>query len=157
MYPRKDYVVMRNECWKDEYYTLLDTVDRLIELLKEKYESLPKASVAFGKTSSYFSARLQSNCAAPRTKTIKDICQLLNVNINYVVFGTDRGGYEGPVEITYKNFIDTYNNVYKGRKCSSISTILSNWDTRKYKQIPLKYLIKIAREQKVTIDWLIGG
>lgn len=157
MYPRKDYVQMRNEKWKDEYYTLLDTVDRLIELLKEKYESLPKASIAFGKSSTYFSARLQSSCAAPRTKTIKDICQLLNVNINYVVFGTDRGGYDGPSKITYKNFIDTYHNVYKGRKCSSISTILSSWDTRKHRQIPLKYLIKVAREQKVTIDWLIGG
>lgn len=157
MYPRKDYVQMRNEKWKDEYYTLLDTVDRLIELLKEKYDSLSKASVAFGKTSTYFSASLQSNCVAPRTKTIKDICQLLNVNINYAVFGTDRRGYDGPIEITYKNFIETYHNVYKGRKCSSISTILSSWDTRKHKHIPLKYLIKVAREQKVTIDWLIGG
>lgn len=157
MNPRIDYLRLRNEKWKDEYYTLLDAVDRLIELLKERYGSLCKASLAFGKSVTYFSSRLQSCCAPPLTKNIASVCRLLNVNIDYVVFGTNRGEYKGPAELTYKNFINTYHTAYKGRKCDSVSVILSRWDKRKEKHIPLKYLIKVAREQKVTIDWLIGG
>lgn len=77
--------------------------------------------------------------------------------MNYVVFGKDREEYTGPKEITYKNFIDMYNTAYKGRKCSSISSLLSMYNKTGHLQVPLKYLIKVAREQKVTIDWLIGG
>lgn len=156
-YNRKDYVQLRNEKWGDEYYTILDTIDRLIEIIRDKYGSLCKASVHYGKSYAYFTYTLYTACKAPRTKTLKELCEFLNVSMDYVVFGTNKEEYTGPKEITYKNFIDMYNTVYKGRKCSSVSSLLSMYNKTGHLQVPLKYLIKVAREQKVTIDWLIGG
>lgn len=148
---------MYGDRWGDEYYTLLDVVDRLIDLLTERYTSLYKASKAFGKHYTYFTKNLYTTCTPPRTKTIIDICKFLNVNMNYVVFGIDKGEYTGPSEVSYKNFMTVYNSVYKGLKCPVLNTLMCQWHKIKYKHIPLKYLIKVAREQKVTIDWLIGG
>lgn len=154
---RKDYIQACNDRWKDEYYTLIDVVDRCIDLLTDKYGTLYRASLAFGKSRAYFNKTLSCTYTPPRTVTLTNICKFLNVSIDYVVFGTNKEEYKGPVNITYKNFIDIYNTAYKGCKCPRLNACLCMWKKIPYKQIPLKYLIKVAREQKVTIDWLIGG
>jgi len=156
MYARKDYVKQRNEFWGDEYYTLLDVTDRLVEEMKSKYRFISRASKAFGKCDKYFGNLLCLYCP-PRTKTLIAICKMLDVSLQYAVFGGNKESFKDIKETTYKNFVDVYNTAYKGRKCSSVSALISSWKAGKSKYIPLKYLIKVAREQKVTIDWLIGG
>lgn len=154
---KKEYVIEHNSAWKDEYYTLLSAVDRLLHILYSRYRSLSKASKDFGKCESYFDKTLAAYSTPPRTKTLYNICKHLNVSMNYVVFGGSEETFKDCIELTYNNFIRLYNTAYKGHKHSSINALLCMWDRLPYKSIPLKYLIKVAREQKVTIDWLIGG
>lgn len=148
-----------NQRWGDfdsEYYIMLNAVDRLKELLEEHYGSLYKASQELGYHKTYLSKQLSTLCACPRVMTIKKLCQAVNCSINYAVLGYGNRTYQDCTG-TFNNLLQLYKENYKYKRHKSLNVAVTNLKHNRINNIPLKYLIRIAREQNVTIDWLIGG
>lgn len=158
MMSSKDKYETINRKWGDfdsEYYIILNAVDRLKELLEDKYGSLYKASIALGFHRTYLSSLLSSRCMFPRVVALYKICKELDISLNYAILGEgDRTFRES--EISFSNFLRMYNSTYRGRKHMSLNVSVCRYLQGLQQNLPLKYLIRIAREQHVTIDWLIG-
>lgn len=155
----KDKYYTINSKWGDfesEYYTMLSAVDRMIELLEDKYGSLFKASKSLGFHPTYLTKQLSIFCACPRVMTIDKICKGLDISLNYAILGYGERQYTENTG-SFKNFLSLYKDRYKGKHHMSLNVSICLINKGVIKSIPLKYLIRVAREQHVTIDWLIGG
>lgn len=155
----KDKYLTCNLKWGDfdsEYYTMLNAVDRLIELLEDKYGSLYRASISMGFHKAYLTKQLSTLCACPRVLTINKICKHLDTSLNYVILGQGERQYT-ECSGSFNNFVQLYKGSYFGKHHRSLDVAVCSMLKGKTKNLPLKYLIRIAREQHVTIDWLIGG
>lgn len=154
----KEYYQTSKDAWGDfetEYYQQLFCNDNLRQLAIDKYGSIAACSRAIGLLEDSLYTRF-SRCEPPNMKGLRRLCKGLNVSFEYAVFG----GRETPYtveNITYNNLRKIYNERYKGKKNVILSSLLSAVRRGHTKSIPLKYLIRIAREQNVTIDWLVGG
>lgn len=155
----KDKYYTANSRWGDfesEYYTMLNAVDRMIELLEDKYGSLFSASKALGFHPTYLTKQLSICCACPRAMTIAKICKGLDISLNYAILGYGERQYTDSTG-SFKNFVSLYKDRYKGKHHRSLDMSICRINKGIIKNLPLKFLIRIAREQRVTIDWLIGG
>lgn len=142
--------------FEDEYYIMLNAVDRLKGLLEDKYGSLYKASQAIGYHPAYLTKQLSTLCACPRVLTINRLCKHLDISLNFAILGHGSAQYT-ECTCTFNNFVHLYKSRYFGKHHRSLDVATSRMRKGEIKNIPLKYLIRIATEQKVTIDWLIGG
>ena len=155
----KDKYYAANSKWGDferEYYTMLNAVDRLIELLEDKYGSLFSASKSLGFHSTYLTKQLSTLCACPRVTTLAKICKGLDISLNYAILGNGERQYTESTG-SFNNFLSLYKDRYKGKHHRSLDVSIYRINQGTIKNLPLKYLIRVAREQHVTIDWLIGG
>ena len=138
-----------------EYYQLLFCNDNLRKLAIDKFGSIAACSRAIGLSEDGLYTRF-SQSVPPNMKGLRRLCKGLNVSFEYAVFG----GREEPYtveNITYNNLRKIYKEKYSGHKLHTLSSLLYQTKIGLTKSIPLKYLIRIAREQNVTIDWLVGG
>ena len=138
-----------------EYYQLLFCNDNLKNIIYSKYKSIKECARALGYSEYGLSNRF-TQCEPPNMKGLRRLCKGLNVSFEYAIFG----GHEEPYtveNITYNNLRKIYKEKYSGHKLHILSSLLYQTKTGHTKSIPLKYLIRIAREQNVTIDWLVGG
>ena len=151
----KDYA----QSWGDferEYYQLLNAVDNLKEIICRKYQNFSKAERELGYHRAELRLRFDYHLIPPNLKGLKRLCKLLDISFHYAIFG----GREEPYSVTdftFKNFKKIYDEKYEGRKNPIVSELLRQVNKGRITAIPLKYLIRVAREQHVTIDWLIGG
>lgn len=155
----KDKYYTANGKWGDfesEYYIMLNAVDRLKELLENRYGNLCKASKMLGFHKTYLTKQLSSLCACPRAMTVDKICKHLDTSINYVILGFGEQQYTD-CSGTFNNFIRLYREKYSGKHHRSLDVAVCALIKGAIKNLPMKFLIRVAREQHVTIDWLIGG
>lgn len=149
----------RMQNWQDfdsEYYTMLDAIDRLKESLEEKYGSLYKAGPALGYHKSDLVKRFTTCCVPPTIKSLVRICKGADLGLDYIVTGT--GTRHCTIgEVTFNNLKKIWQEKYYGRRSPVLSTAICALNKGKLSSLPMKYLIRIAREQHVTIEWLIGG
>lgn len=145
--------------WGDfdrEYYILLNCVDRLINLLKDKYGTLSKASIAMGyKSKVELQHRLKYKCIVPNFKGLKRICKALNISFDYAIFGEGLKEYKHSDTLSFNNFIETYNNYYWLNKHPLITQSIYDLSINKRQYLPLKYIIKVARDTHKSIDELV--
>ena len=155
----KDKYLTCNLKWGDfesEYYIMLNAVYRLKELLENRYGNLCKASKMLGFHKTYLTKQLSSLCACPRAMTVDKICKHLDTSINYVILGFGEQQYTD-CSGTFNNFIRLYREKYSGKHHRSLDVAVYALIKGAKKNLPMKFLIRVAREQHVTIDWLIGG
>lgn len=148
-----------NRKWGDFdciYYDILNAIDRLKELLEDKYGSLYKASITMGLHKTYLPKILGDCYMFPRIPLLYRICKELGVSMHYVVMGYGDRTFTDST-LSFNNFLNTYDTLYKGEKHMSLNTSVCRFKQGLQKTLPLKYLIKVARRHRVTIDWLTGG
>lgn len=149
----------RMQKWRDfdsEYYTMLNAIDRLKEALEGKYGSLYKASKALGFCQSDLTKRLATNCIPPTLKSLVRICKGADLDIDNIVLGTDKKNCTIG-KVTFNNLKKIWQERYYGRRSPVLASAFCSINKGKLSSVPMKYLIRIAREQHVSIGWLIGG
>lgn len=143
--------------FEEEYYILLNTCDRLSQLLKERYGSFYAAEKALGYNRHELYNRFEALCVTPNLRGLKRLCKLLDISLQWTIFGGDDKGTYGDKQYTYGNLKRLYNLAYYERKNPLITRLIHHCSAGRLSCMPLKYLIRIAREQRVTIDWLVEG
>lgn len=141
----------------EEYYIILNVCDRLGHLLRERYKTYAAAERALGYCDGELYNRFDFMCTPPNLRGLKRLCKLLDISLQWTIFGGDDKGHYGNKQYTYGNLKRLYKSAYVGRKNPLIAALISHVTNNRLKCIPLKYLIRIAREQRVTIDWLVEG
>lgn len=139
-----------------EYYILLNAVDRIREVLINRYGHIAEAERRLGYNRSELNRRFSSICITPNVRGLDRLLKALNLSYQYILFG----GTETPYSLdkmTLKNFEKTYNECYQERKNPRITAMLTKTKAGKCRSVALKYLIRVAREQRKTVDWLLGG
>lgn len=142
--------------FESEYYILLNAVDRIRDTLIARYGYFAEAERRLGYGRTELTKRYSWGCIIPNIRGLDRLLRALNLSYQYIIFG----GEETPYSInrmTLKNFEKVYNEGYEGRKNPRISAMLTKTKAGKCRSVALKYLIRVAREQRRTIDWLLGG
>lgn len=140
--------------YSEEYYDVLNIIDRLREECVNQYGTLYKAAKAFG--SRHLNKYLNANAYSLGLKNLMKICKFLNISLEYALNGGVKENYQEQIP-TFNNFYRIYKDIYKGEVDHQV--YIDCWLVRKGRRttIPLKYLIKIAKRSKKTLDFLIGG
>lgn len=140
--------------YDEEYYDILNTIDRLRDECIKIYGSIFKASKIYG--SRNLNKYLNTNAYSLGLKNLQKICKFLNISLQYAVFGGKREDYKDSIN-TYNNYYRIYKDIYKGRVDHSVYCCYWLAKNGKRSTIPLKYLIKLAKKSKKTVDFLIRG
>lgn len=147
------------DSWGDferEYYDSINMVDNIRKILYKRYGSIYRAEKELGYIKGTLNRTYNMYMNPINLKGLKRICKALNISFQYAVFG----GREESLslqKITFKNLYQLYKNAYWGNKNPKVGSVICGAAKGRYTSVPLKYLIRIAREQRVTIDWLLGG
>lgn len=145
--------------WGDfdrEYYILLNGIDNIREILYSRYGSLYNAEKCLGYYKHQLSLTYNSYRNPLNLKGLKRICKALDISFQYAIFGGTEESYKVD-KITFKNLHRIYSDKYDGKKNPNITSGITQASKGKTTSVALKYIIRIAREQGVTIDWLLGG
>lgn len=134
--------------FEEEHFQIYNIIDRLRDECIRKYGCIGKASKAYG--SRNLNKYLSSNAYSLGFKLLVKICKFLDISVQFAVFGGEKQNYKEQT-ITFNNFYREYKECYKGNVNHSVYA--SYWKGR----IPIKYLIKVSKKSKKTIDFLIGG
>lgn len=143
--------------FEEEYYILLNVCDRLSQFLRDKYGTFRAAERALGYTRGELYNRFEYKCITPNLRGLKKLCKKLDISLQWAIFGGDDKGTYGDKQYTYGNLKRLYESAYYGRKNPLITFLISHCRQGRLSCMPLKYLIRIAREQRVTVDWLVEG
>lgn len=155
----KEYYKSNKEKWGDfeaEYYQLLNTIDNLKSIILRKYTDFSKAERALKYNRGELRRRFDYLFITPNLKGLKRLCKGLNISYHYAIFGGEEEPYKD-FEITFNNFKRLYREKYTERRNPIIASLLVCIKNKKTSSIPLKYLIRMSKEHRVTIDWLLGG
>lgn len=139
-----------------EYYIILNCIDRINNILIDRYGSAYKASTVLGYAVGELNRRLNLECEPPNIRGLKRLLPKLDISYQYAILGEGERKYT-VTGITFNNLKKIYTERYVGRKNPVLSSILCKIKNGETCSVPLKFLIRIAREQRVTIDWLLGG
>lgn len=134
--------------YEEEYFQIYNIIDRLREECERQYGSLYKASKIYG--SHHLNKYLNTGATHLGIKMLVKLCKFLNISLQYAVFGGVNNNYNEQ-EITFNNFYREYKECYKGNVDHLVYH--AYWK----KTMPLKYLIRVAKRSRKTIDFLIGG
>lgn len=140
------------EEYDQEYYDILNVIDRLRDEVIRRYGSIHRASKEYGYS---LNRLLYSGAYRLGFSAITNICKFLNVSYQWTIFGGDDKGSYIEQEHTFNNFYKVYKEVYKGNTDHRVYVCYHF--ASKHKGFPMKYLIKLAKKSKKTIDFLIGG
>lgn len=155
----KERYSIKKDSWGNfsaEYYQLLNTNDRLIEIILSRYKSIFEAEKALGYKRGTLYSRFYERCCTANLKGLNRLLKALNVSFQYAVFGTGDPEYKIK-DLTFKNLYDTYMSAYVNRKNPKVTAAICNAYHKKARAVPLKYLIRIARKQRKSIDYLLEG
>lgn len=142
--------------FETEYYIILNCIDRLKSILIDRYGNLNRASIVLGYTARDLYRRFEYLCILPNLKGLAKLCKRLDISFQYAILGGDEEYYKVS-KITFGNLRKLYSSAYVDRKNPLITAAICNAYFGRTKSVPIKYLIRIAREQRVTIDWLLEG
>lgn len=140
--------------YTEEYYDILNVIDRLREECIRQYGNLFRASKVFG--SRNLNKYLNTNAYSLGFKLLTKLCKFLNISYQYALIGGERENFKEQT-ITLNNFYRIYKDIYQGEVDHQVYSCYWLVKTGKVKTIPLKYLIKLSKKSKKTIDFLIGG
>ena len=142
--------------FESEYYTLLDAIERIRGTLITRYGRIAEAERQLGYARSELNRRFSSCCIIPNVKGLDRLLKSLDLSYQYIIFG----GVETPYSLdkmTLNNFERVYNEAYAEHKNPRVTSMLTKVKAGKCRSVALKYLIRVARERRKTIDWLLGG
>lgn len=142
----------RNDC-EEEHYQIYNIIDRLREEAQRQYGSLYKASKVYGYALNRY---LSYDSVHLGFVLLVRICKFLNVSVNWAVFGGEKEPYIDQ-EITLNNFYETYKAVNKNNCDHNVYVCWWFFQNKKRTSMPLRYLIRTAKQSRKTIDYLIGG
>lgn len=144
---------MKDE-YEEEHFQIYNVLDRLREECQEQYGSLYKASKAYG--SHHLNKYLGATAYSLGFKMLTKMCKFLNISYQYALFGGIKENFVEQKQ-TFKNFYKVYKELYRGDTDHVVYA--SYWFAKTGKQttIPIKYLIKVAKKSRKTVDFLVGG
>lgn len=140
--------------YDEEYYDILNAIDRLREECRVQYGSLYKASKAYG--SHHLNKHLGTTAYSLGFKTLTKLCKFLNISYQYALLGGVKENFEEQT-ITLNNFYRIYKEIYEGEVDPLVYHSCWRVWTKKSTTFPLKYLIKLAKKSRKTIDFLLKG
>lgn len=154
----KEYYSTAKDSWgdfEDEYYILLNCLDRLQKECYDKYGSVYKAEKALGYCHGELMWRFNSGIT-PNLKGLKRLCKGLDISFQWAILGEGSKKYVCK-DINFENLKKVYDTGYYNNKNMKVGAAICMARHGKTASVPLKYLIRIARQQRVTIDYLLGA
>ena len=140
--------------YDEEYYDVLNAIDRLRDECVRKYGSLGQAAKAYGDIN--LNKYLNTCAYSLGFKLLTKLCKFLNISYQFALLGGVKDNFvEQP--ITLKNFYKIYKEVYEGEVDRHVYHSCWRYWNNKTSAFPLKYLIKLAKKSNKTIDFLLKG
>lgn len=113
---------MRIETDSDYYYDVLNIYDRLISEIKQKYNSIEKASLSIGKSKGYL---YQSNTIGS-VKKLNEICEKFDFDFDYILLGKNNTHHYTKRKINFNNLLKLYQeHKYKTRSTNTAKATIS--------------------------------
>lgn len=149
----------QNEIFKDDcdwaYYCILNALDNIRQIAIDKYGNLNAAARAIGSSRKALVDFLDARYLVGMRAFCK-YCKAFNIGLHYVFF--KKGERHWTIDkISFTNLKKTYDACYWMCKYYRIGNSISMAIARRTNTVPLKYVLKIAKEQRKTVDWLLGG
>lgn len=155
---QNEYYYLSKDSWQDwdrEHFIILNALDRCNRLVLERYSSYRQFGLQNGDSLNHM-YHTMNYIFNTNLKGLTKICKALDVSYQWALFGTGEMKFKVH-QRTFKNLKKTWDEFYEGRKSFLISSAICQAVRGKTKAVPLKYLIRVARECNKDVDWLLGG